>query len=212
MKMQKDARKKIVFQGTVDQLEKAGDYLILLSYVRSVRRGRIMGPLVTVFLAGAMMIQFRNGNPAMTVVYLILALYVGMTVMRKTMGGDPEAAVKANQESRAAAAAAGKYNGALPFRIDLEGHECRVYFGDSGEPNQIFDCRKFRSAVECDEIVWLTGKRGLGLPLPKEQLADATPAELRQWLRPYAAIRSMSHIPDKLKESIKPNEDKEKTA
>lgn len=205
MKQHKDMPEKIVFQGTADQLEQAGDYLILLSYVRSVRRGRIMGPLVTLFLAGAMILQFRNGNPAMTVVYLILALYVGMTVMRKTMGmgGDPAESVRANRAAREAAAAAGKYDGNLPFRIELAEHQCRVYFGDGGQPSQIFDCRKFRSAVECDEIVWLTGKRGLGLPLPKEQLVDATPGQLRRWLRPYAAIWSMSHIPDKLKESLK---------
>lgn len=205
MKQHKDIPEKIVFQGTADQLEQAGDYLILLSYVRSVRRGRIMGPLVTLFLAGAMILQFRNGNPTMTIVYLILALYVGMTVMRKTMGmgGDPAESVRANRAAREAAAAAGKYDGNLPFRIELEEHQCRVYFGDGGQPSQIFDCRKFRSAVECDEIVWLTGKRGLGLPLPKEQLVDATPGQLRRWLRPYAAIWSMSHIPDKLKESLK---------
>lgn len=203
MKQHKDVPEKIVFQGTADQLEVAGDYLILLSYVRSVRRGRIMGPLVTLFLGGAMILQFRNGNPAMTVVYLILALYVGMTVMRKTMGGDPAESVRANRAAREAAAAADKYDGNLPFRIELEEHQCRVYFGDGGQPSQIFDCRKFRSAVECDEIVWLTGKRGLGLPLPKEQLVDATPGQLRRWLRPYAAIWSMSHIPDKLKESLK---------
>ena len=112
------------------------------------------------------------------------------------------------QAAREAAAAAGKYDGNLPFRIELEEHQCRVYFGDGGQPSQIFDCRKFRSAVECDEIVWLTGKRGLGLPLPKEQLVDATPGQLRRWLRPYAAIWSMSHIPDKLKESIAQTEDK----
>ncbi len=203
MKQHKDVPEKIVFQGTADQLEQAGDYLILLSYVRNVRRGRIMGPLVTLFLGGAMILQFRNGNPAMTVVYLILALYVGMTVMRKTMGGDPAESVRANRAAREAAAAAGKYDGNLPFRIELEEHQCRVYFGDGGQPSQIFDCRKFRSAVECDEIVWLTGKRGLGLPLPKEQLVDTTPGQLRRWLRPYAAIWSMSHIPDKLKESLK---------
>lgn len=87
MKQHKDVPEKIVFQGTADQLEQAGDYLILLSYVRSVRRGRIMGPIVTIFLAMAVMIQFRSGNSALTWVYLILALYVGMTVMRKTMGG-----------------------------------------------------------------------------------------------------------------------------
>ena len=203
MKQHKDVPEKIVFQGTADQLEQAGDYLILLSYVRSVRRGRIMGPLVTLFLGGAMILQFRNGNPAMTVVYLILALYVGMTVMRKTMGGDPAESVRANRAAREAAAAAGKYDGNLPFRIELAEHQCRVYFGDGGQPSQIFDCRKFRSAVECDEIVWLTGKRGLGLPLPKAQLVDATPGQLRRWLRPYAAIWSMSHIPDKLKESLK---------
>ena len=208
MKQHKDVPEKIVFQGTADQLEQAGDYLILLSYVRSVRRGRIMGPLVTLFLAGAMILQFRNGNPTMTVVYLILALYVGMTVMRKTMGGDPAEAVRANRAAREAAAAAGKYDGNLPFRIELEEHQCRVYFGDGGQPSQIFDCRKFRSAVECDEIVWLTGKRGLGLPLPKAQLVDATPGQLRRWLRPYAVIWSMSHIPDKLKESIAQTEDK----
>ena len=208
MNQHKDVPEKIVFQGTADQLEQAGDYLILLSYVRSVRRGRIMGPLVTLFLGGAMILQFRNGNPAMTVVYLILALYVGMTVMRKTMGGDPAESVRANRAAREAAAAAGKYDGNLPFRIELEEHQCRVYFGDGGQPSQIFDCRKFRSAVECDEIVWLTGKRGLGLPLPKEQLVDATPGQLRRWLRPYAAIWSMSHIPDKLKESIAQTEDK----
>ena len=207
--MQDKPKKTLLFQGTVDQLEEAGDYLILLSYVRSVRRGRIMGPLVTIFLAAAMMIQFRNGNSAMTFVYLILALYVGMTVMRKTMGGDPAAVVAANRESRAKAAEAGKYDGSLPFRIVLEDAQCRVYFGGSSQPSQVFDCKKFRAAVECDEIVWLTGKRGLGLPLPKEQLVDAAPGDLRRWLKPYAAIWSMSHIPDKLKESIQQTENKE---
>lgn len=206
-----DHSKPLLFQGKVEQLEEAGDYLILLSYVRSVRRGRIMGPLVTVFLAAGMMVYFRNGNPAMSFVYLILALYVGMTVMRKTMGGDPAASVAANREARAKAAEAGKYDGELPFRIVLDQGQCRIYFGDSEQPSQIFDCKKFRSAVECEEIVWLTGKRGLGLPLPKAQLVDATPGDLRRWLRPYAAIWSMSHIPDKLKESIKQTEHKEKS-
>lgn len=206
-----DHSKPLLFQGKVEQLEEAGDYLILLSYVRSVRRGRIMGPLVTVFLAAGMMVYFRNGNPAMSFVYLILALYVGMTVMRKTMGGDPAASVAANREARAKAAEAGKYDGELPFRIVLDQGQCRIYFGDSEQPSQIFDCKKFRSAVECEEIIWLTGKRGLGLPLPKAQLVDATPGDLRRWLRPYAAIWSMSHIPDKLKESIKQTEHKEKS-
>ena len=64
------------------------------------------------------------------------------------------------------------------------------------------------SARRWSEIVWLSGKRGLGLPLPKAQLVDATPGQLRRWLRPYAAIWSMSHIPDKLKESIAQTEDK----
>lgn len=206
-----DHSKSLLFQGKVEQLEEAGDYLILLSYVRSVRRGRIMGPLVTVFLAAGMMVYFRNGNPAMSFVYLILALYVGMTVMRKTMGGDPAASVAANREARAKAAEAGKYDGELPFRIVLDQGQCRIYFGDSEQPSQIFDCKKFRSAVECEEIIWLTGKRGLGLPLPKAQLVDATPGDLRRWLKPYAAIWSMSHIPDKLKESIKQTEHKEKS-
>lgn len=209
MRVQKDVPEKIVFQGTADQLEEAGDYLILLSYVRGARRGRIMGPLVTIFLAIAGFTQLQGKNMTLFAVYMILTLYVGMTIMRKTAGGDPAALVKANRESRAAAAAAGKYNGKLPFRIELEGQECRVYFGDSGQPSQIFDCRKFRSAVECDEIVWLSGKRGLGLPLPKAQLVDATPGDLRRWLKPYAAIWSMSHIPDKLKESIQQTENKE---
>ena len=204
--MQDNVKRPLVFRGKVEQLEEAGDWLILLSYVRSVRRGRIMGPLVTVFLAIAGFLQLQNRNMSLFAVYLILALYVGMTVMRKTMGGDPAAAVKANREARAKAAAAGKYDGELPFRIVLDQGECRVCFGDSEQPSQIFDCRKFRSAVECDEIVWLTGKRGLGLPLPKAQLVDATPGQLRRWLRPYAAIWSMSHIPDKLKESIRQTE------
>lgn len=206
--MQNQDKKALFFHGKVDQLEEAGDYLILLSYVRSVRRGRIMGPLVTIFLAMAVMLQFRNGNPAMTTIYLILTLYVGMTIMRKTTGGDPAAAVAANREAREKARAAGKYNGDLPFRIVLDQGQCRIYFGDSDQPSQIFDCKKFRSAVECEEIIWLTGKRGLGLPLPKAQLVDATPGDLRRWLKPYAAIWSMSHIPDKLKESIKQTENK----
>ena len=206
MNQHRDVPEKIVFQGTADQLEVAGDFLILLSYVRSVRRGRIMGPLVTVFLAIAGFLQLQNRNMSLFAVYLILALYVGMTVMRKTMGGDPAAAVKANREARAKAAAAGKYDGELPFRIVLDQGECRVCFGDSEQPSQIFDCKKFRSAVECDEIVWLSGKRGLGLPLPKAQLVNADAGDLRRWLRPYAAIWSMSHIPDKLKESIRQTE------
>lgn len=207
--MRGKVQKPLVFRGKVEQLEEAGDYLILLSYVRSVRRGRIMGPLVTIFLALGVMVYFRSGNSAMSFVYLILALYVGLTVMRKTSGGDPAAAVRANREAREKAAAAGKYDGELPFRIVLDQGQCRVYFGDSEQPSQVFDCKKFRSAVECEEIVWLTGKRGLGLPLPKEQLVDATPGDLRRWLKPYAAIWSMSHIPDKLKGSIKQTENKE---
>lgn len=192
----------------MDQLEEAGDYLILLSYVRSVRRGRIMGLLVTIFLAMAVMVQFRRGNSSLTFIYLILTLYAGLTVMRKFTGGDPSDAVKANRETREAARAAGKYDGDLPFRIVLDQGQCRVYFGDSEQPSQIFDCKKFRSAVECNEIVWLSGKRGLGLPLPKAQLVDADAGDLRRWLRPYAAIWSMSHIPDKLKESIAQTENK----
>lgn len=204
--MQDNVKRPLVFRGKVEQLEEAGDWLILLSYVRSVRRGRIMGPLVTVFLAIAGFLQLQNRNMSLFAVYLILALYVGMTVMRKTMGGDPAAAVKANREARTKAAAAGKYDGELPFRIVLDQGECRVCFGDSEQPSQIFDCKKFRSAVECDEIVWLSGKRGLGLPLPKAQLVNADAGDLRRWLRPYAAIWSMSHIPDKLKESIRQTE------
>ena len=207
--MQDNVKRPLVFRGKVEQLEEAGDWLILLSYVRALRRGRIMGPLVTVFLAAGMMIYFRNGNPAMSFVYLILALYVGMTVMRKTMGGDPTASVKANREARAKARAAGRYNGDLPFRIELFQAQCRIYFGDDPQPAQVFDCKKFRSAMECEEIVWLAGKRGLGLPLPKAQLADATPGDLRRWLKPYAAMWSMSHIPDKLKESIQQTENTE---
>ncbi len=204
--MQDNVKRPLVFRGKVEQLEEAGDWLILLSYVRSVRRGRIMGPLVTVFLAIAGFLQLRNRNMSLFAVYLILALYVGMTIMRKTMGGDPAEAVKANREARAKAAAAGKYDGELPFRIVLDQGECRVCFGDSEQPSQIFDCKKFRSAVECEEIVWLSGKRGLGLPLPKAQLVDADAGDLRRWLRPYAAIWSMSHIPDKLKEAIRQTE------
>ena len=187
------------------------------------------------------MVQYRSGNSAMTFVYLILALYVGMTVMRKVTGDDPAKVLQANRRTRAAAADEGTYDGRLPFRIELEeaqdilqrgvhgmahvelpchvgwGHndgkglsvrislalktaalfpfsvnsslgllglinlrqffyhadieleeaQCRIFFGESDQPNQIFDCKKFRSAVECDEIIWLAGKRGLGLPLPK---------------------------------------------
>lgn len=203
MSTQKSTPEKIVFQGTVDQLEEAGDYLILLSYVRSMRIGRIMGPLVTIFLAIAGFLQLRNQNMSLFAVYLILTLYVGMTIMRKTAGGDPAKAVAANREAREQARAAGKYDGSLPFRIVLEQGQCRVYFGDEAQPGQVFDCKKFRSAMECEEIVWLTGKRGLGLPLPKEQLVDADAGDLRRWLKPYAAVWRMSHIPDKLKESIK---------
>lgn len=204
--MQDNGKKPLVFRGTVEQLEEAGDWLILLSYVRMMRIGRLMGPLVTIFLAIAGFLQLRNKNMSLFVIYLILSLYVGMTIMRKTMGGDPAASVKANREARAKAAAAGRYDGELPFRIVLDQGECRVYFGGSEQPSQIFNCKKFRSAVECDEIVWLQGRRGLGLPLPKAQLVDADAGDLRRWLKPYAAIWSMSHIPDKLKESIRQTE------
>lgn len=210
MTTQKNAPERIVFQGTVDQLEEAGDYLILLSYVRSLRIGRIMGPLVTIFLAIAGFTQLQGKNMTLFTVYMILTLYVGMTIMRKTIGGDPTKAVAANREAREKARAAGKYNGDLPFRIELSQAQCRIYFGDDPQPAQIFDCKKFRSAMECDEIVWLAGKRGLGLPLPKEQLVDATPGDLRRWLKPYAAMWSMRHIPDKLKESIKQTENTER--
>lgn len=206
--MQDNAKKPLVFQGKVEQLEEAGDYLILLSYVRTMRIGRIMGPLVTIFLAIAGFTQLRGKNMSLFMVYMILTLYVGMTIMRKTMGGDPAASVRANREARAKAAAAGKYDGELPFRIMLDQGQCRVYFGDSEQPSQIFDCKKFRSAVECEEIVWLSGRRGLGLPLPKAQLVDADAGDLRRWLKPYAAIWSMSHIPDKLKEAIQQADNK----
>lgn len=202
MKAKKSPHEALVFRGTADQLEQAGDYMILLSYTRMMRIGRVMGPIVTIFLAMAVMVQFRNGNSAMTAIYLILTLYVGMTIMRKTSGGDPAAAVKANQESRQKAAQAGKYDGQLPFQIILDQGQCRVYFGEQPEqPTQVFDCRKFRTAVESDEIVWVTGKRMAGLPLPKAQL-EGTPNDLRRWLKPYVAIWHTCKIPDKLKESI----------
>lgn len=209
--MQDNPKKPLLFRGKVEQLEEAGDYLILLSYVRTMRIGRIMGPLVTIFLAIAGFLQFRNQNLSLFVVYMILTLYVGMTIMRKTSGGDPAKMVAANREAREQARAAGKYDGDLPFRIVLDQGQCRVYFGDSDQPSQVFDCKKFRSAVECEEIVWLSGRRGLGLPLPKAQLVDAAPGDLRRWLKPYAAVWRMMHIPDKLKESVKQTEDKEKS-
>lgn len=203
MKEKKHDLGKLVFQGTTDELEQAGDWMILLSYTRMMRIGRIMGPLVTIFLAAAVMVQFRSGNTAMTFVYLILTLYVGMTIMRKTSGGDPVAAVRANQEVREKAAAAGRYNGEMPFRIELENGQCLIYFGDDPRPGQIFNCRRFRSAIECDEIVWITGKRMAGLPLPKAQLLDATPNDLRRWLKPYVAIWSKCPIPEKLKQAVR---------
>lgn len=209
--MQDNSKKPLLFRGKVEQLEEAGDYLILLSYVRTMRIGRIMGPLVTIFLAIAGFLQFRNQNLSLFVVYMILTLYVGMTIMRKTSGGDPAKMVAANRDAREQARAAGKYDGDLPFRIVLDQGQCRVYFGDSDQPSQVFDCKKFRSAVECEEIVWLSGRRGLGLPLPKAQLVDAAPGDLRRWLKPYAAVWRMMHIPDKLKESVKQTEDKEKS-
>lgn len=208
MSTQKSAPERIIFRGVVDQLEEAGDYLILLSYVRSMRIGRIMGPLVTIFLAAAGYLQLRNQNMSLFVVYMILTLYVGMTIMRKTMGGDPVKMVAANRDAREQARAAGRYDGELPFRIVLEQAQCRVYFGDEEQPAQVFDCKKFRSAVECEEIVWLSGRRGLGLPLPKAQLADADAGDLRRWLKPYAAVWRMMHIPEKLKECVRPAEPK----
>ncbi len=200
MKANKSPQEALVFRGTTDQQETAGDWLILLSYTRMMRIGRIMGPLVTIFLAIAGFVQLRGGKPSLFFVYMILTLYVGMTIMRKTSGGDPTEAVRANRESRQKAARAGRYNGELPFRIVLEDGQCRVYF-DSDQPHQIFDCRKFRTAVECDEIVWVTGKRMAGLPLPKEQL-EGTPNDLRRWLKPYVAIWYTCRIPDKLKKSV----------
>lgn len=202
---------KLVFRGTAEQLEAAGDWLILLSYTRTARIGRIMGPLVTLFLALAGFVQFREGKASMFFLYMILTLYVGLTIIRKTSGGDPAQLVRVNRESRKKAAEAGRYNGELLFQMILDQGQCGIYFGDSTQPSQIFDCRKFRSAVECDEIVWLRGKRNMGIPLPKQQLVDATPDELRRWLRPYVAIWSMSHIPDRLKESINQTENKEKS-
>ena len=82
MTTQKNVPERIVFRGTVDQLEEAGDYLILLSYVRSLSIGRIMGPLVTIFLAIAGFTQLRGKNMTLFAVYMILTLYVGMTIMR----------------------------------------------------------------------------------------------------------------------------------
>ena len=190
----------LMFRVTTEQLETAGDWLILLSYTRMMRIGRIMGPMVTIFLALAGFVQFREGNPSMFFLYMILTLYVGMTIIRKTSGGDPAAAVQANRQARQKAAEAGRYNGELPFRIELEGKECRIYF-DGSQPHQIFDCRTFRTAVECDEIVWITGKRMAGLPLPKAQL-EGSPGDLRRWLKPYVAIWYTCPIPEKLKAAV----------
>ena len=82
----------------------------------------------------------------------------------------------------------------------LEGKECRIYF-DGSQPHQIFDCRTFRTAVECDEIVWITGKKRSGLPLPKAQL-EGSPGDLRRWLKPYVAIWYTCPIPEKLKAAV----------
>ena len=202
MNAQKQNQGKLVFRGTTDQLETAGDWLILLSYTRMMRIGRIMGPLVTIFLAIAGFVQLRGGKPSLFFVYMILTLYVGMTIMRKTSGGDPTEAVKANRESRKKAAEAGRYDGQLPFQIVLDQGQCRIYFGEyPDQPSQVFDCRKFRTAVECDEIVWVTGKRMAGLPLPKAQLEGA-PNDLRRWLKPYVAIWYTCQIPEKLKKAV----------
>ena len=201
----------LIFRGTTDQLEQAGDFLILLSYVRTMRIGRIIGPLVTVFLALAGFTQLRDGKMSMFFIYMLLTLYVGLTIMRKTSGGDPAQSVRLNRESRNKAAQAGRYNGELPFQIILDQGQCRIYFGENPQqPSQVFDCRKFRSAVECDEIVWVRGRRNLGIPLPKAQLSGADAGDLRRWLKHYVAVWSTYHIPEKLKKSIELDENKEK--
>lgn len=192
----------LIFQGTVDQLEEAGDYVLLLSYLRSRRTGQILGPLVALLLAAAALLQYQRDNLTRTAVYVVLAVLVGAAVMRKTTGEEPIQAVAENRRSRETARARGSYDGDLPFRIELDRGECRVYF--DGKLTQLFDCRKFRTAIECDEIVWVTGKKRLGLPLPKAQLVDATPEDLRRWLKPYTAIRLVYKIPDKLKEAVRP--------
>lgn len=190
----------LIFEGTMDQLEQAGDYVILLSYLRSRRIGRILGPLVTLFLGCAALLQYRADNLTRTVIYVILAVLVGAAVLRKTTGEEPVQAVSTNRASREKAQASGSYDGSRPFRIELSQGECRVYL--DGQLAQLFDCRKFRTALECDEIIWVTGKKLVGLPLPKALLTKGSLEDLHRWLKPYAAIWLNYKIPDKLKEGI----------
>lgn len=204
METKRAAPEKIVFRGTADQLEQAGDYALILSYLHSRRTGQMLGPLVALFLVCAALLQYQRGDLAWTAVYAILAVLVGAAVMRKTTGEEPVQAVAEDRRSRETAQARGSYDGDLPFRIELDRGECRVYFQEEGGDKlyQLFDCRKFRTAIECDEIVWITGKKRSGLPLPKAQLVDASPEDLRRWLRPYAAVWLRYKIPDKLKEAV----------
>ena len=89
METKRAAPEKIVFRGTADQLEQAGDYVLILSYLHSRRTGQMLGPLVALFLVCAALLQYQRGDLTWTAVYAILAVLVGAAVMRKTTGEEP---------------------------------------------------------------------------------------------------------------------------
>ncbi len=132
METKRAAPEKIVFRGTADQLEQAGDYVLILSYLHSRRTGQMLGPLVALFLVCAALLQYQRGDLTWTAVYAILAVLVGAAVMRKTTGEEPVQAVAEDRRSRETARARGSYDGDLPFRIELDRGECRVYFQEEG--------------------------------------------------------------------------------
>lgn len=207
----------LIFQGTVDQLEAAGDYIPLLQTLQDRRTNRLFAAVFGVIFGLWTVLDLMMGN-AQALLYLALLAVLGVVSWRRDTGRSALGAVASSRRTRERYKARGKYNGNTLFRIELSQGECRVFFQDTfrvelsqGErrfslpdnpPREVIDCRLFHKAVECDEIIWISGWSMTSLALPKALLTTGTVEDLRDWLRPHVKTWRTIELPPAWKERL----------
>ena len=197
---ERGAPDRLVFQGTADQLEAAGDDVPLLRALLDRRTNRACGAVFALIFGLGAVAALWQQDPRGILCLAALAA-VGVVLWRRDTGREAVRDARSSRRARERYQAKGKYDGTIPVRIELIQGECRIWCQEA-QPREVIDCRRFRSAVESEEILWIAGRRMPGLVLPKGLLVQGTEEELRIWLDPYVRKWKTLEIPKTWKEKM----------
>lgn len=197
-------KEPIILQGTVDQLERAWDQVQLLNCVRDRRVNLRLGFLFAVAF-GFQTVEGLWKGEARGLFALALLIALSLVCWRRVTGRSALGVIASRRRDRERYRAGGRYDGNTPFRMELAGGTCRIWFR---ELRDVVDCRQFRNVVESEELIYVSGWRTHGLVLPKARLTAGSPEELRAWLWPYVKKWETIEIPVKLKEAMDKTEKK----